>query len=240
VYQEMNECLDRDTCYVTIRHQPRGPFCTPIRGPVPAPIDSSDARRGTRAASSAPGRFAAAVSACAGTVTDTIDNEDRRRATGRRRVCRAGVELVEPENRRIVSLGEGLGWQTIKRLRDATGFRVRRRPMLKACGCSTVFVGDRTALTCPDCARRAAIAQVQRLRAKRKGTSQEPSDSRGINRRKPRDHQNAGRPVGPPVALPSIASARKSPAGRPRGDEALSPGEDADRKRWRSSLARLV
>ena len=80
----------------------------------------------------------------------------------------AGVELVEPESRRATRLGEALGWQMIKRLRDATGCRVRRRPMLKACGCSTVFVGDRAALTCPDCARKAAIAQIQRLRAKRR------------------------------------------------------------------------
>jgi hypothetical protein len=67
-----------------------------------------------------------------------------------------------------VRLGEALGWQMIKRLRDATGCRGRRTPMLKACGCSTVFVGDRTALYCPECARKAAIAQIQRLRARRK------------------------------------------------------------------------
>lgn len=80
----------------------------------------------------------------------------------------AGVELVEPENRRTARLGEALGWQMIKRLRDATGCRVRRKPMLKACGCSKIFVGDRAALTCPDCARKAGIAQVQRLRTRRK------------------------------------------------------------------------
>jgi hypothetical protein len=80
----------------------------------------------------------------------------------------AGVELVEPENRRTARLGEVLGWQMIKRLRDATGCRVRRKPMLKACGCSTIFVGDRAALTCPDCTRKAGIAQVRRLRVRRK------------------------------------------------------------------------
>ena len=80
----------------------------------------------------------------------------------------AGVELVEPENRRTARLGEALGWQIIKLLRDATGCRVRRKPMLKACGCSTIFVGDRAALTCKDCARKAGIAQVRRLRVRRK------------------------------------------------------------------------
>jgi len=84
----------------------------------------------------------------------------------------AGVELVEPENRRTARLGDGLGWQTIKRLRDATGCYVRRRPMLKACACSTVFVGDPAALNCPDCARKVALVQSRaagrRLRARRR------------------------------------------------------------------------
>jgi len=102
----------------------------------------------------------------------------------------AGIELVEPENR-TACLGEELSWQMIKRLRDATGCRVRRRPMLKACGCSTIFVGDRAALTCPDCARKAGIAQVQRLRARRRAArlAFEPSgqdSSRPDCRRRPR------------------------------------------------------
>jgi hypothetical protein len=84
----------------------------------------------------------------------------------------AGVELVEPENRRTARLGEWLGWQTIKRLRDATGCHVRRRPMLKACACSAVFVGDPAALNCLDCARKAALSQTRaagrRLRARRR------------------------------------------------------------------------
>jgi hypothetical protein len=117
---------------------------------------------------SALGKFAAAVSAFAGKLTDTVAMRiaAERRADGM--YVAAGVELVEPENRRTARLGEVLGWQMIKRLRDATGCRVRRKPMLKACGCSTIFVGDRAALTCPDCARKAGIAQVQRLRARRK------------------------------------------------------------------------
>jgi hypothetical protein len=110
---------------------------------------------------SALGKFAAAIS---DTMAMRIAAE--RRADGV--YVAAGVELVEPENRLTTRLGEALGWQMIKRLRDATGCRVRRKPMLKACGCSTIFVGDRAALTCPDCARRAGVAQVQRLRARRK------------------------------------------------------------------------
>ena len=94
----------------------------------------------------------------------------------------AGVELVEPENRRAACLGEALGWQMIKRLREATGCRVRRRPMLKACGCSTVFVGDRAALTCPECARKAAIAQIQRLRARRRLLLAAPSREHALPR----------------------------------------------------------
>jgi hypothetical protein len=116
---------------------------------------------------SALGKFAAAVSASQLTgylLAMRIAAE--RRADGV--YVAAGVELVEPDNRRAAGLGEVLDWQMIKRLRDATGRRVRRKPMLKACGCSTIFVGDRAALTCPDCARKAGIAQVQRLRARRK------------------------------------------------------------------------
>jgi hypothetical protein len=93
----------------------------------------------------------------------------------------AGIELIEPENRMLapgqvpgqtVRVGDGLAWQTIKRLRDATGCHVVRRPMLKACACSAIFVGDPVALNCPDCARKVALVQRraanQRFRAKRR------------------------------------------------------------------------
>jgi hypothetical protein len=117
---------------------------------------------------SALGKFAAALwpSLANFRIALTMRIAAERRADGV--YVAAGVELVEPENRRAARLGEALGWQMIKRLRDATGCRVRRRPMLKACGCSTVFLGDRAALTCPNCARKAAIAQIRRLRARRR------------------------------------------------------------------------
>jgi hypothetical protein len=72
----------------------------------------------------------------------------------------AGVELIEPETRhestrggwvepsRVTRLGDRLRWQTAKRLREAIGHRdvsvglYHRTPVLKACHCSTVFVGD--------------------------------------------------------------------------------------------------
>ena len=70
----------------------------------------------------------------------------------------AGVELIEPETRhqstrgdwvepaRVTRLGDRLGWQTAKRLREAIGHPsvglYHRTPVLKACHCSAVFVGD--------------------------------------------------------------------------------------------------
>ena len=96
----------------------------------------------------------------------------------------AGVELVEPENGiltqgwvtsgRTARVGEGLGWRTIKRLRDATGCRARRRPMLKACACSAVFVGDQAALNCPDCARKAAKVQMRAARLRQRARRRLP------------------------------------------------------------------
>jgi hypothetical protein len=105
----------------------------------------------------------------------------------------AGVELIEPESRhpsplapggawvtpsKVARLGDELGWQTAKRLREAISYRdpyqvmYRRTPVLKACSCSEVFVGDARSRHCPACKReadlRATRAAVQRIRAKRR------------------------------------------------------------------------
>ena len=99
----------------------------------------------------------------------------------------AGVELIEPETRhqstrgdwvepsRVARLGDKLGWQTAKRLRKATGhrsFSYTRTPVLKACACSAVFVGDSCSRHCPACKREADLLStrtaVRRLRAKRR------------------------------------------------------------------------
>jgi hypothetical protein len=102
----------------------------------------------------------------------------------------AGVELIEPETRhestrgewvepsRVARLGDRLRWQTAKRLREATGHRdayrvsYHRTPVLKACACSAVFVGDSCSRHCPACKREADLlstrAAVRRLRAKRR------------------------------------------------------------------------
>ena len=99
----------------------------------------------------------------------------------------AGVALIEPETRhqstrgdwvepsRVARLGDKLGWQTAKRLRKATGhrsFSYTRTPVLKACACSAVFVGDSCTRHCPACKREADLlstrAAVRRLRAKRR------------------------------------------------------------------------
>jgi hypothetical protein len=104
----------------------------------------------------------------------------------------AGVELIEPEDRhqsplapsgvwvtpsRVARLGDKLGWQTAKRLREATGHRdpprnYNRTPVLKACGCSAVFVGDSCTRHCPACKREADLlatrTAVRRFRAKRR------------------------------------------------------------------------
>jgi hypothetical protein len=79
----------------------------------------------------------------------------------------AGVELIEPETRhesprgdwvepsRVTRLGDRLRWQTAKRLREAIGHRdasvglYHRTPVLKACHCSAVFVGDPCTRHCP-------------------------------------------------------------------------------------------
>ena len=97
----------------------------------------------------------------------------------------AGVELIEPETRhqstrgdwvepsRVARLGDKLGWQTAKRLRKATGhrnFSYTRTPVLKACACSAVFVGDSCTGHCPACKREADLlptrTAVRRFRAK--------------------------------------------------------------------------
>jgi ferredoxin len=100
----------------------------------------------------------------------------------------AGVELIEPETRhqstrgdwvepsRVARLGDKLGWQTAKRLRKATGhrsFSYTRTPVLKACACSAVFVGDSCdscTRHCPACKREADLLStrtaVRRFRAK--------------------------------------------------------------------------
>ena len=82
----------------------------------------------------------------------------------------AGVALIEPETRhqstrgdwvepsRVARLGDKLGWQTAKRLRKATGhrsFSYTRTPVLKACACSSVYVGDPCTRHCPACKREA-------------------------------------------------------------------------------------
>jgi hypothetical protein len=104
------------------------------------------------------------------------------RATAERRVdgvyVAAGVELIEPESlhqsalapggvwvtpSQVARLGDKLGWETAKRLREATGHRdpsrnYNRTPVLKACGCSAVFVGDSCTRHCPACKREAAFS----------------------------------------------------------------------------------
>ena len=99
----------------------------------------------------------------------------------------AGVELIEPETRhqstrgdwvepsRVARLGDKLGWQTAKRLRKATGhrsFSYTRTPVLKACACSAVFVGDSCTRHCPACKREADLLStrtaVRRFRAKQR------------------------------------------------------------------------
>jgi hypothetical protein len=99
----------------------------------------------------------------------------------------AGVELIEPETRhqstrgdwvepsRVARLGDKLGWQTAKRLRKATGhrsFSYTRTPVLKACACSAVFVGDSCTRHCPACKREAdllsTLTAVGRFRAKQR------------------------------------------------------------------------
>jgi hypothetical protein len=99
----------------------------------------------------------------------------------------AGVELIEPETRhqstrgdwvepsRVARLGDKLGWQTAKRLRKATdhrSFSYTRTPVLKACACSAVFVGDSCIRHCPACKREADLLStrtaVRRFRAKQR------------------------------------------------------------------------
>jgi hypothetical protein len=102
----------------------------------------------------------------------------------------SGVELIEPEYRyqsalapggvgvtpsRIARLGDKLGAETAKRLRKATGYRslsCTRTPVLKACGCSAVYVGDSCTRHCPACKREADLlatrTAVRRFRAKRR------------------------------------------------------------------------
>jgi hypothetical protein len=99
----------------------------------------------------------------------------------------AGVALIEPETRhqstrgdwvepsRVARLGDKLGWQTAKRLRKATGhrsFSYTRTPVLKACACSAVFVGDSCTRHCPACKREADLLStrtaVRRFRAKQR------------------------------------------------------------------------
>jgi hypothetical protein len=105
----------------------------------------------------------------------------------------AGVELIEPEYRhqserapggawvtpsRVARLGDKLGSETAKRLREATGHRdpyqvsYHRPSVLKACHCSAVFVGDPCSRHCPACKREAALratrVAVRRLRANRR------------------------------------------------------------------------
>jgi hypothetical protein len=102
----------------------------------------------------------------------------------------AGVELIEPETRhestrggwvepsRVTRLGDRLRWQTAKRLREAIRHRdasvglYHRTPVLKACHCSAVFVGDPCTRHCPACKREADLlatrTAVRRFRAKRR------------------------------------------------------------------------
>jgi hypothetical protein len=119
------------------------------------------------------------------------------RATAERRAdgvyVAAGVELIEPESlhqsalapggvwvtpSQVARLGDKLGWETAKRLREATGHRdcyqasYTRRPVLKACRCSAIFVGDSCTRHCPACKREANLlatrTAVRRFRAKRR------------------------------------------------------------------------
>ena len=102
----------------------------------------------------------------------------------------AGVELIEPETRhestrgdwvepsRVARLGDRLCWQTAKRLREAIGHRdafvglYHRTPVLKACHCAAVFVGDPCTRHCPACKREANLlatrTAVRRFRAKQR------------------------------------------------------------------------
>lgn len=100
----------------------------------------------------------------------------------------AGVELIEPETRheltrgdwvepaRVTRLGERLRWQTANRLRKAIGYRSMglypRTPVLKACHCSAVYVGDPCTRHCPACKREADLLStrtaVRRFHAKRR------------------------------------------------------------------------
>ena len=107
----------------------------------------------------------------------------------------AGVELIEPESRtpsplapggawvtpsQIARLGDKLGWETAKRLREAiTGHRdpyhtsyYTRTSVLKACACSAVFVGDPCTRHCPACKREAYLlatrTAARRFRAKQR------------------------------------------------------------------------
>jgi hypothetical protein len=105
----------------------------------------------------------------------------------------AGVELIEPECRqesarapggvwvtssKTARVGDKLGHETAKRLREATRHRnpyrvnYNRPSVLKRCACSAVYVGDPSARRCPACKReadrRATLAAVRRLRAKRR------------------------------------------------------------------------
>ena len=102
----------------------------------------------------------------------------------------AGVELIEPGYRhqsalapggvvvtpsRVARLGDKLGMETAKRLRKATGYRsfsYTRTPVLKACACSAVFVGDSCTRHCPACKREADLLStrtaVRRFRAKQR------------------------------------------------------------------------
>ena len=62
---------------------------------------------------------------------------------------------------RIARLGDKLGYQTAKRLREATGPRdpyqvnYNRPLILKPCRCSAVFIGDPHSRHCPACKREA-------------------------------------------------------------------------------------
>jgi hypothetical protein len=87
--------------------------------------------------------------------------------------CAPRFRGVEPS--RVARLGDKLGWQTAKRLRKATGhrsFSYTRTPVLKACRCSAVFVGDSCTRHCPACKREADLlatrTAVRRFRAKQR------------------------------------------------------------------------
>jgi hypothetical protein len=77
---------------------------------------------------------------------------------------------------KITRLGDKLGWETAKRLREATGDPsvglYHRTPLLKACHCSAVYVGDSCSRHCPACKREADLLStrtaVRRLRAKQR------------------------------------------------------------------------